>query len=138
MRGTSHLMAKECVVEMRRMASSSPRCRAATFERRSPSASDRDRQFLPLGGQRDVARMAHEQRKADRLFQLLDLQADRGRGLVQLLGRQLETAPAGRAFEIDQPGQAAQRFHRPTMHKFFLFIAPSFSCLNNCCTAYKI
>jgi hypothetical protein len=101
-------------------------------------APHRDRQLLAFRGQRDMARMAHEQRKAQRLFQLLDLQADGGRGLVQLLARQLETAPAGGAFEVDQAGQAAQGFHRAIMHKFFLFIAMFFSCLNNCCTAYKI
>jgi hypothetical protein len=42
-------------------------------------APDRDRQLLALGRQRDVARMAHEQRETDRLLQLLDLQADGGR-----------------------------------------------------------
>ena len=37
MRGTSHLIANECVVEMRSTASSLPRCSAATLAPRSDS-----------------------------------------------------------------------------------------------------
>jgi len=60
-----------------------------------------------------MARMAHEQREADRVFQVFDLQADRGRGLVQFARRQLEAAPARRAFEIDQAGQVWSGFMPP-------------------------
>jgi hypothetical protein len=66
-------------------------------------------QLLAFLGERDVARVAHEKLEAQRLFQLLDLQADGGRRLVQLLGGQFET-PARRAIEIEEAGQGAQRF----------------------------
>lgn len=66
------------------------------------------RQCLAFFGQGNIARVADKQIEAELLLKPLDLLTNGGGCLVQLLGRQLEAAPAGRTLEIQQSREAAQ------------------------------
>ena len=80
-----------------------PADHASYTERLAQHATHRNGQLLPFFGQRDVARVADEERETDHFLEVFDLLADRRRRLVQLERGQFETAPARRAIEVEQP-----------------------------------